>query len=259
MRLFPFQRAFSIYKYADVKCLKLNSKRLCFAQLCSNNGDGNTNILNHADTVTTCFGSNANVAFFAPAGAPGVSDDPVFCTRGSIGTPSDHSNSMVYGLRASLGVKNTTLVVLEVGVLSLHTDGNNATRKSFLPCCVVPGSVFSSINLSHHISQDRIRSHCARALNTGVGIIRRRHHSLCVGVGVIDVGHKATTAAIVTSCRAVNKLLFRQVRKSTKLYLIETLQLSVGGESVACTAATLVLNGINSAECAPVNGSISSS
>lgn len=74
--------------------------------------------------------SNSDVASLTPAGAPGVSDDPVVLA--TFVAIADHSDGVVDLGWAVLVVEDTTSVLLECTVSSSEGNGDNTGVKSSL-------------------------------------------------------------------------------------------------------------------------------
>mmetsp|Transcript_87904 Transcript_87904/g.121184 ORF Transcript_87904/g.121184 Transcript_87904/m.121184 type:complete len:206 (-) Transcript_87904:48-665(-) len=92
----------------------------------------------------------------------------------------------------------------------------------------------------------------ARTVFASVSVVRfvGKSVALSVSVGVVL---PATVATVVTTGRAVNKLLLRERNELTRLHEVGTFETTSGGESPAGTARTLILDGGDGTFVDPVN------
>ena len=95
----------------------------------------------------------------------------------------------------------------------------------------------------------------ARAIRSGVRIRVFSVHGLGVRVEIHGVRHEATIAARVAGGSAINELLLRKAVEIAVLDGVVGLELSVGGEGPAATAAALVLHWVDNAMFSPVDTS----
>ena len=81
---------------------------------------------------SSCFVSNSDESFLSPVGSPRVLDDPVALAIA-------YSEDTVISLGSTSTADDTTVVVLESGLVGLNRDGNWALGDSSLELCVVVG------------------------------------------------------------------------------------------------------------------------
>lgn len=216
-------------------------------------GHSDDGALGHANTVAAVGLGNPDVAFLAPASAPGVPDDPVVCAIVG-GAPADHVDSVVNLLRAFGGVEDTTFVVLPGIVASINGDGQNLGAQGLLDLVSIPG-VHRAV--AHGVcARSFLGVELAFALAALVGVVTLEHGARFVGVEVVNVGLEPTIAAIVASLGAVDELLLRVLLEVILAVLngLKGLKVSSTGEGPAATAATLVLDRVAVALIAPVDG-----
>lgn len=75
-----------------------------------------------ADTGSGFVDSHTDVTGLTPVRAPGVPDNPVFLTGGSVSAPADHVDGVIQVERAIGVVEDTARVALKILVTSSHKD-----------------------------------------------------------------------------------------------------------------------------------------
>jgi len=184
-------------------------------------------VLATADT-SSLTSSQLDVTSVTPAGAPGVSNDPVvFATLVTI---TDHSDGVVDLGWAVLVVEDTASVLLERSVSGSESDGNDTSVKGSL--MLGDGASGNRFPIADFDFAGVFIS--ARCLSSSVWVLGTLHLTVLFEVAP-GVGVEATVATVV-SCAAVNELLLREFLEASGSSPVRVLGTSGGTESPAGTA-----------------------
>ena len=199
-----------------------------------------------ARTLTTVLSSgvgidgNINVASITPPGTPGVSDlDDLDTVHDS---PTNSVNGVVE-LTIDAVAEDTTGVLHEL-LVSVNSDGKRTVHKS----CLHSGNTVRGYTLGGTVSlNSSVRGSGGASTNRGsVFVVFLRPEGVgSVGNSVEDGSRPSTVATVATTVSAVNNLLLGEGDETIASDGVVGLKDLGGGESVAGTAGSLVLDGNN--------------
>jgi hypothetical protein len=182
-----------------------------------------------------------------PGGSPWVSNEIVVLTL--LVTITDGGDGVIEVGTARGGVKNTTSVHLEDGLIGLNGHGcwslGNGSHK--LGC----GSWGDGLN-GFDIDLTLGLGGSAWSISSGIWIVTSE--LLTGGLKILHGVGLPTTTATVTGVIAVNKLLLGKIKEGTSLDEMVGLNGWGGRESPAWTALSLVLDGVDGTLGSPVDG-----